>query len=247
MSEKVKLVLPDTGPLITLAQAEALDALLVFDADHFQLVVTDMVVFEATRQRSTHADAQRIADFIERHVGRIVIEETSFGRMAISAAKTYERYNQSQQVRDFYAANQMPVPSPAAPNSGEMSINSYVTELIGQPPGPPCLVIAEDDFFLRSTAGALPGNAHIISTARLLAKIEELNPRFSARKVLDAAANFNGRNPNRAVVDTPAAKIKGGTNWSESLNVNNLTNKLTKRGAIASRGDLGKKPPHPKS
>lgn len=242
MSEKVKIVLPDTGPLITLAQAEALDALLVFNADHVQLVVTDMVEFEATRQRSTRADAQRIADFIERHIGRVVIEETLLGRMAISAAKTYERYTQSQQVRDFYAANQMPVPSPVAPNSGEMSINSYVTELIGQPPGPPCLVIAEDDFFLRSTPGALPGNAHIISTARLLAKIEELNPRFSARRVLDSAAAFAGRHPNRAVVDAPAAKIKGGTTWSESLNASNFNNKLIKRAVSASRSDRVKKP-----
>jgi len=240
MSKRIKIVLPDTGPLITLAQADALDALLIFGADHFQLVVTDMVDFEASRQRSARADAQRIADFIERHMGRVVFEETSFGRMAISAAKTYERYTQSQQVRDFYAANQMPVPSPVAPNSGEMSINSYVMGLIGQPPGPPCLVIAEDDFFLRSTPGALPGNAHIISTARLLAKIEELNPCFNARRVLDSAAEFAGRNPNRAGVDTPAAKLKGGTTWSESLNAANLTRKLSKRPVGALRSDRAK-------
>jgi len=207
MREKVKIVLPDTGPLITLAQAEALDALLVFNPDQVQLVFTDMVEFEVARQRSTREDAQCIADFIKRHAGRVVIEETSFGHMAISAAKTCERYTQSQQVRDFYAANDMPVPSPVAPNNGEMSINSYVTGLIGQPPGPPCLVIAEDDYFLRSTPGALPGNAHIISTARLLAKIEALNPRFSARRVLDSAADFAGRNSDRAVVDAPAAKL----------------------------------------
>jgi len=208
VSEKVKIVLPDTGPLITLAQADALETLLVFDPEHVQLVVTDMVEFEATRQRSTRVDAQRIADFIERHVGRVVIEETSFGRMAISAAKTYERYTQSQQVRDFYAANQMPVPSPVSRNGGEMSINSYVTELMGQPPGPPCLIIAEDDFFLRSTPGALPGNAHIISTARLLAKIEELDPRFSARRVLDFAADSAGRNPKQTIGAPRSDRVK---------------------------------------
>jgi len=49
MSNRIKIVLPDTGPLITLAQADALDALLIFGADHFQLVVTDMVDFEASR------------------------------------------------------------------------------------------------------------------------------------------------------------------------------------------------------
>jgi hypothetical protein len=230
MSKQIKLVLPDTGPLITLAHADALDALLVFDPDHVQLVITDMVQFEATRQRTTHADAQRIVDFIQKYAGRVAIEQTSFGQMAISAAQTYEHYRDSEQVRNFYAERKMTAPAPLAHDSGELSINSYVTKLIGQPPGQPCLVIAEDDFFLRSTPGALPGNAHIISTARLLAKIEELDPRFSARKVLDAAAAFNGRNPNRAVVDEPAAKIKGGTAWGESLNASNLTKKLIQAG-----------------
>ena len=167
MAEKIRIVLPDTGPLITLAHANALEVLLAFDAQQVQLVVTDMVEFEATRHRSTREDAQRISDFLEKHAGRIVIEKTVFGQMAISAARIYERYTESQQLRDFYATSNMPAPSPLAPNSGELSINSYVSELIGQPPGPPCLVIAEDDFFLRSTPGALPGNAHIISTCLL--------------------------------------------------------------------------------
>jgi hypothetical protein len=242
MSEKIKLVLPDTGPLITLAHADALDALLVFDPDHFQLVITDMVEFEATRQRTTHGDAQRIVDFLQKHAGRVVIQETSFGRMAISAAITYERFTQSQQVRDFYSAQRMLAPSPLAPNSGELSINSYVTELIGQPPGPLCLVIAEDDFFLRSNPGALPGNAYIISTARLLAKIEELNPRFSAKKVLDTAAAFKGRDPNRAIVDEPAAKIKDGTAWGDSMNATNLTKKLIRSGSSLGHGKKASDP-----
>lgn len=229
MVEKVKIVLPDTGPLITLAHANALELLLAFDAEQVQLVVTDMVEFEATRHRSTREDAQRIADFVEKHAGRIAIEKTAFGQMAISAARLYDRYAQSQQLRDFYSASNMPAPAPLAPNSGELSINSYVTELIGQPPGPPCLIIAEDDFFLRSTPGALPGNAHIISTATLLAKLEELNPKVKARDILDAAKNYKGRDPNRAEVDSPAAKIKGGSTWDSTVNAANLATMRTKK------------------
>lgn len=217
MTEMVRIVLPDTGPLITLAQAGALDVLLVFNPERVQLVMTDMVEFEASRRRSTHEDAQAIADFIERHAGRITVQATAFGQMAISAARVHERYTQSQQVRDFYAANQMPAPAALSPNSGELSIVSYVTELIGQPPGPPCLVIAEDDFFLRSLPGALPGNAHIISTMTLLEKVEELNPAFKARQILEAARRFSGREPNPARVDRPAAKIPGGTAWDTGL------------------------------
>ncbi|HSV48311.1 MAG TPA: hypothetical protein VLJ58_21155 [Ramlibacter sp.] len=236
MSSSIKIVLPDTGPLITLAHADALDVLLVFDPDRVQLVLTDMVEFEATRRRSTHEDAQRIADFIARHAGRIVIEQTSFGRMAIAAAQTYEKYTESRQVREFYAAAQMAPPAPLSPNSGELSINSYVTELIGQPPGPPCLVIAEDDYFLRSTAGALPGNAHIISTATLLAEIEKLNPKVKAKDILEAARQFKDRDPNRARVDVQAAKIKGGSTWTETLSAADPTSKLTRKSSQQKRG-----------
>lgn len=241
MVEKIKIVLPDTGPLITLAHANALEVLLAFDPEQVQIVVTDMVEFEATRRRSTHVDAQRIADFVAKHAGRIVIEKTNFGQMAISAAHQYERYTESQEVRDFYAARNMLAPSPLAPNSGELSINSYVTQLIGQPPGPPCLVIAEDDFFLRSTPGALPGNAHIISTATLLAKLEELNPKLKARDILDAAKHYKGRDPNRAEVDLQAAKTKSGSTWSATVNATNLTSKLTKKGA-SRKSDSGSEP-----
>lgn len=235
MTEKISIVLPDTGPLITLAHADALEALLAFDPDRVQLVVTDMVEFEATRHRSTHQDAQRIAAFLETNAGRIVIQPTSFGQMAISAAKTQERYAQSQQVRDFYAANRIPAPAPVAIDSGELSINSYVAELIAQPPGPPCLIIAEDDFFLRSAPGALPGNAHIISTATLLRKIQELNPRLKAAEILEAAKTYRGRDPNRAEIDSPATKIKGGTSWVETLDASNLARKLTKKPASTNR------------
>lgn len=228
---KVRIVLPDTGPLITLAHAGALEVLLAFDAEQVQLVITDMVEFEATRHRSTHEDAQRIADFVEKHAGRITIEKTAFGQMAISAARLYERYTESQQLRDYYASSNMPPPSPLAPNSGEFSINSYVSELIGQPPGPPCLVIAEDDFFLRSTPGALPGNAHIISTATLLAKLESLDPRLKARDILDAAQRYKGRDPNRAEVDKPAAKIKGGSSWEDAVQAVKVTVPFAKKAA----------------
>ncbi len=241
MGEKIKIVLPDTGPLITLAHANALEVLLAFDAEQVQLVITDMVDFEATRHRSTHEDAQRIADFIEKHAGRIIIEKTAFGQMAISAARVYERYTESQQLRDFYSSNHMPAPSPLVPNSGELSITSYVSELIGLPPGPPCLVIAEDDFFLRSTPGALPGNAHIISTATLLAKLEEINPRFKAKDILEAAQHYKGRDPNRSEVDKPAAKVKGGSTWDTAVHAVNLTTKLTRK-PTPRKNDANSKP-----
>lgn len=228
MPELIKIVLPDAGPLITLAHANALDLLLVFNPDQVQLVVTDMVDFESTRQRSTHMDAQRIADFLSKHAGRIVIEKTPIGQMAIASANLYDRYNESQQVRDSYASNGMDPPTPPAPDIGELSIISYVMSLIGQPPGPACLVIAEDGFFLRSTTGVLPGNTHIISTATLLSEIEKINPKISAKSIFEAARKYTGRDPNRLKLDLSASKIIGGSEWTSSLNSKSLTAKLVK-------------------
>lgn len=50
-----------------------------------------------------------------------------------------------------------------------------------------------------------------------LEKVEELNPAFKARHILEAARRFNGREPNLARVDKPAAKIPGGTGWDTGL------------------------------
>jgi hypothetical protein len=61
----IRLVVPDAGPLITLA--DLLEALLVFRKD-VRIVLTDYVEFEVTRRRKTRAeDRHRMGG---RHRGR---------------------------------------------------------------------------------------------------------------------------------------------------------------------------------
>ena len=67
-------------------------------------------------------------------------------------------------------------------------------------------MIAEDDFFLRSNSGALPGNAHIVSTHAFLQAIERLGKIGSAESIWSAAL-AKGRKANPAIVDLPARKI----------------------------------------
>ena len=59
----VRVVVPDTGPLITLAKLHLLDALLVFK-ENVRIVLTDYVEFEATRRRHELADAMAIHKFM---------------------------------------------------------------------------------------------------------------------------------------------------------------------------------------
>ena len=223
----VTIVFPDVGPLITLAKADALEFLLAF-SDEIRLVLTDVVEFEATRFRSDHQDAQKICDFISANSGRLTIEGTTYGKQAISAAKARQRYDESPEVQAFFAANQMPPPGKMAADCGELSIVSFIADMIGAPPGPACLVIAEDDFFLRANSGALPGNAHIISTAAFLKALEVLNPNCNAKSVFDAAASA-GRRANNAEVDKTAGKIKGGTTWREAIDPQKLKESIAAR------------------
>jgi len=201
----VKIVIPDIGPLITLAQADALELLLCFD-DNVRIVLTDYVEFEATRRHREFEDAQRICDFLSKHAGRIEIEETSYGKQMKAIDAQRRKYEESAQVRKVYAEMNLPPPPQIPDNAGELSIVSYATSLIDEPPGPPCLVIAEDDFFLRSNSGALPGNAHIVSTHVFLQAIERLGKIGSAESIWSAAL-AKGRKANPAIVDLPARKI----------------------------------------
>lgn len=231
---KITIVIPDTGPLITLAKADALDLLLSF-GDDVRLVLTDVVEFESTRFRTDHKDAQQICDFITANSARIDIESTSYGEQAIAAAKARQRYDENPAVQAFLLANQMPPPAKMAVDSGEMSIISFISGLIAAPPGPPCLVIAEDDFFLRSNSGALPGNAHIISTMAFLKALEALNPKFNAKAVLAAAASAD-RKANDADVDKVAEKVKGGTVWKDALDGAKLKIAISDRPKRISKG-----------
>lgn len=224
---KITIVIPDTGPLITLAKAKALDLLLSF-GDQVGLVLTDVVEFEATRFRSDHADAQEICDFIANNAHRVSIQATSYGTQAIAAAKMRERYDESPPMQAFFAAQGLAPPQKIANDAGELSIVSYIASLIGAPPGPPCLIVAEDDFFLRTNSGGLPGNAHIVSTVAFLRALQSLDPKCDAGEVLAAAA-MAGRTANASNVDRPAQKVPGSTTWIDAVDGENL------KGAISAR------------
>lgn len=211
----IRIVIPDTGPLISLAKADALGALLTF-SESVRIVITDYVEFEATRHRDKYPDAQAICDFLASNLGRVEIEQTNFGQMVKQAAQMRERYDESPAFREVMREQGISPPE-IPPDAGELSIVSFANSLIESPPGTPILILAEDDYFLRANAAA-PGNAHIVSTRAFLETLEELGNIPSAESIwADVARN---RAAADKTIDRPAGKIR--TNWQGSLDAERI-------------------------
>ncbi len=221
----IRLVIPDTGPLISLARVNALELLLVFD-DAIRVVITDFVEFESTRHRDIHPDAKVICSFIERYAGRVEIEPTDFGQFYKKAAIQREIFESTRsEVQESIRAAGLE-PQLVPDNIGEETIIAYVRRLIEAPPGVPVLVLAEDDYLLRDDA-PLPGNMHTVSTRSFLEYLEKQGKIHSAKSVWRAIVDERP-DVNRKRVDRPARKID--TDWKSTVSLPKLSEFRKNRG-----------------
>lgn len=196
--QPIRILLPDTGPLISLALGDALDLLLKF-ADDVRLVLTDVVAFEATQRADRYADGRAIQVFLQANAGRVEVMPTTVGKMALPDPQR-RRGAEKALPRDL----------------GELSITSFVISLRTANPGEPMLVLIEDDWFAANSY-AVPGNVHVLSTSAWLDGLEALGVIGSAAEV---RARIQAARPNFRAdlkVDVPAAKIEGGTEWKSRL------------------------------
>ena len=104
MSSDLKIFVVDTGPLITLAVAQALDYLLFVNAD---VIIPDAVLHEATRDAS-RLGAQDIVDWVKAHRAHVEIAPT----------KAY-------QIHD---AARMTIPNLREPDLGEKAAVEVIEE-----------------------------------------------------------------------------------------------------------------------
>jgi len=196
----IRVVLPDTGPLISLALGESLDLLLAVASD-VRLVLTDVVEFEVTHRADDLPDAQAIRAFLRSHADRIEVMPTTIGSIALA---------------DLKRKAEAGLPAALPKDLGELSITNFVMSLRTSNPGDPMLVIIEDDWFAEN-AYAVPGNIHLLSTSAWLDGLEALGRIPSAS---DVRSRIQSRRPNfRAdfFVDLQAEKIVGGTEWPSSF------------------------------
>lgn len=198
--QSIRVVLPDTGPLISLALGDALDLLLSVASD-VRLVLTDVVEFEATHRADDLPDAQAIRAFLRDHAGRIEVMPTTIGSMALA---------------DLHRKAAAGLPAALPKDLGELSITNFVMSLRTSNPGDPMLVIIEDDWFAEN-AYAVPGNIHLLSTSAWLDGLEALG---RIRSASDVRTRIQARRPHFRtdfLVDRPAEKIADGTEWRSSF------------------------------
>ena len=185
---KVALVIPDAGPLISLAVGDHLELLLNLD---LPIYVVDQVAWEVLGDRSRE-DARRVAAFVDDHPDVVTVFETFVGTAAAQARARDPQIRQrglgEAAVAEFY---------------------SRLDEIID--PGEPVLLLFEDSDIRRINA-LVRGNVHLLSTRALLIGMERRGLISSADDVW-GAIHAAGRRPSEAEIDQPAPAPFGRSRW----------------------------------
>lgn len=177
MSAGTRLVIPDAGPLISLAKGGAIDVLTLLG---LPIVIADQVYFEATRNPDFD-DARRIARFVETHTDLVEVFTTAVGTAAAQRRAAGETGRQKGQGEAAMA-----------------ELLARLDEVTGDAETP-VLVLFEDSDILKSTF-VLPANAHLISTRALLDGLE-LSGRIKSADAIWREIERAGRAPFSGRVD----------------------------------------------
>jgi len=178
MSEKAcELIIPDAGPLITLAYAGRLDLFLAIQA---KVVVIDMVKIELTRHLTP--TSQLIIDFIADNAIEVI--ETEIGKEAVRHGVDFKKRH-----------------------AGERAIQDFLFDFYDENNGihgeEKFALLLFEDHKVSGTGFVLPENVYVISTRAFLTRLELLKVIPSAQDVSNAAVSA-GRNFSQREVDQPA-------------------------------------------
>ena len=163
------ILLPDAGPLITLAYADALDLLL---KPAWPLQVVDMVLHEVTRNATPTSEK----------IGQWVAKQA----IPVLTTRAYQHYGAAQ------AADET---RPRKANLGEIAIQEAMNELALTSPTTTGVFLFEDHKIARASF-LLPNNCRKISTRAWLLFLESKGWIDSAAEI-ERAAISNGRNFSR--------------------------------------------------
>lgn len=163
------VLLPDAGPLITLAYAEALDLLL---KPGWTVEIVDMVLHEVTRN--------------ETPTSRAIGEWVASRRLSMCDTQLFRRY------QAISAEAALP---PAKANLGEFAIQEAMNQFALQQPQRTGVFLFEDHKIARA-GFLLPDNARKVSTRAYLLFLEQRGWLDSAAEI-ERRAIQNGRNFSR--------------------------------------------------
>jgi hypothetical protein len=148
-STPAPILLPDAGPLITLAYADALDLL---QRPGWPLQLVDMVLHELTRNNTPTCDA--ITAFVRRH------------RVALINTQAFSRY---QALR---AGAEREAPPPRKAGLGELAMQEAINRLALLEPPQPVVLLFEDHKIARASFH-LPESTLRVSTRAFLLFLED--------------------------------------------------------------------------
>lgn len=167
MSASVAL-LPDAGPLITLAYADALDLLF---KPGWPIVLVDMVLHEVTRQQTP--TSEKLARWVEAN------------KVSVRTTRTFQHYQQT------LAAEAVGV---RRSNLGELAIQETMNDFALDQPQKTGVFLFEDHKIARASF-LLPDNCRKISTRAFLIFLEQKGWLASAteieRQAIQAGRNFS--------------------------------------------------------
>lgn len=144
-SAKDIALLPDAGPLITLAYADALD---VLQKPGWTVMLVDMVLHEVTRNQTPTS-------------GKLATWVTS-SQISVLPTKTFEHFRQT--VTE--------TPSPRTRNLGELAIQETMNEFALKVPPKTGVFLFEDHMIARASF-MVPDNCRKISTRAFLIFLEQ--------------------------------------------------------------------------
>jgi hypothetical protein len=161
-------LLPDAGPLITLAYADALDLLF---KPGWPIVLVDMVLHEVTRNQTP--TSEKLAQW------------AAAGQISVRATRTFQRHQQ------MLAAN--PAAARTA-NLGELAIQETMNDFALDQPRQTGVFLFEDHKIARASF-LLPDNCRKISTRAYLLFLEQQGWLESAadieRRAIQAGRSFS--------------------------------------------------------
>lgn len=156
------LVIPDSGPFITLEKVNALHLLLKLK---MPIIVIDAVYYELIINPDKYDSDRHIRDFIKQHAVR---QKTEIGEMLLEKQLSGE--------------------STLNKHMGEAAIAEFLNnDLENIAADNPVLLLFEDHKMLRSGLLTFPSNVHLVSTIGLLHGLEEAGIILNAEDIIKKA------------------------------------------------------------
>ena len=184
--EKVKLLLPDASPLISLAHGGEDCLELIFKAK-LPVVMTDQVLFEATYRKDELQDAAVINKWYRKHRTQIKVVATKIGeaRKALESVGKYDHKKFADQGEE----------------SVLQAIKSKQLE-----PGPYLFLFEDEQTADPSFFGVYP--VHVVSTYGFLVGLERAHVIPSADKILERIRSGGRHSLKADIIDRPTRKVR---------------------------------------